>query len=57
MRIPIRTVPPTQDPGIVIECIRACVWATVEGRPFCALRAGPSTAPPFPRIGDMVPVP
>jgi hypothetical protein len=38
MFIVMRTVPPVQDTRLVIACIRACVWAAVEGRPFCPLR-------------------
>jgi hypothetical protein len=38
MFIIIRSVPSGQDSRIVIACIRACVWAGVEGRPFCMLR-------------------
>jgi hypothetical protein len=37
MLIIIRSLPSAQDPRIVIACIRACVWADVEGRPFCML--------------------
>jgi len=38
MQIPMQAVPSTQDSRIVIAWIRACIWATVEGRPFCSLR-------------------
>ncbi|WP_258187257.1 hypothetical protein [Variovorax sp. WS11] len=38
MFIVMRTVPPVQDTRLVIACIRACVWAAIEGRPFCPLR-------------------
>ena len=38
MFIAMRTVPRAQDARLVIACIRACVWAAVEGRPFCPLR-------------------
>jgi hypothetical protein len=38
MLILMKSVPPAQDARIVIACIRACVWAEVEGRPFCMLR-------------------
>jgi hypothetical protein len=38
MLIRLTAVPPATDPRIVIACIRACVWADVEGRPFCVLR-------------------
>ncbi|WP_436825755.1 hypothetical protein [Variovorax sp. DT-64] len=38
MLIVMRTVPRTQDARLVIACIRACIWAAVEGRPFCLLR-------------------
>lgn len=37
MLITMRKVPQVQDPHIVIACIRACVWAHVEGRPFSHL--------------------
>lgn len=37
MLIALQSVPLTQDPRFVIACIRACVWAGVEGRPFCLL--------------------
>ena len=38
MLIRLTSVPPDTDPRIVIAWIRACVWADVEGRPFCILR-------------------
>ncbi|SCK61000.1 hypothetical protein VAR608DRAFT_6923 [Variovorax sp. HW608] len=38
MLIPMRTVPKWQDPQVVIEWIRACIWASVEGWPFCPLK-------------------
>ena len=38
MFIVMKRVPSAQDPRIVVACIRACVWAGVEGRPFCMLR-------------------
>jgi hypothetical protein len=38
MLIVMTSIPSAQDPRIVIACIRACVWAGVEGRPFCMLR-------------------
>lgn len=38
MLIIVKSVPPTQDSRVVIACIRACVWAGIEGRPFCTLR-------------------
>jgi hypothetical protein len=57
MLVPIRNVPTGEDPRIVIECIRACVWATVEGRTFCPLRdRGGYTAPTLPVIGSTMPV-
>jgi hypothetical protein len=40
MFIAMRTVPRTQDARLVIACIRACIWAAVEGRPFCPLPQG-----------------
>jgi len=38
MFIIMRRLPEGQDQHIVIACIRACIWAGVEGRPFCALK-------------------
>jgi hypothetical protein len=38
MLIPIKTVPVAQDPHIVLACIRACIWAGVEGWPYCVLK-------------------
>jgi hypothetical protein len=37
MLITMRSVPLAQDSRIVIACIRACVWASIEDRPFCVL--------------------
>ncbi len=37
MLIVMKTLPRAKDSRVVIACIRACVWASVEGRPFCAL--------------------
>ena len=37
MLIMIDTVPSVQDRRVAIACIRACVWATIEGWPFCVL--------------------
>jgi hypothetical protein len=37
MFILLKHVPPVLDPRVAIACIRACVWAKVEGRPFCPL--------------------
>ena len=41
MFIVMKSLPSAQDPRIVIACIRACVWADVEGRPFCMMRVTP----------------
>ena len=41
MFIVMKKLPSAQDPRIVIACIRACVWADVEGRPFCMMRVTP----------------
>jgi hypothetical protein len=38
MLIMMKSIPLAQDPRIVIACIRACIWADVEGRPFCTLK-------------------
>jgi len=38
MLIRMKTVPQSQDPQVVIECIRACIWASIEGWPFCRLK-------------------
>lgn len=38
MLIMMKTVPAGQDPRIVIACIRACIWARVEGWPFSLLK-------------------
>ena len=35
MLITLRSVPLAQDSRIVIACIRACIWASLEDRPFC----------------------
>ncbi|WP_256856689.1 hypothetical protein [Variovorax sp. KK3] len=40
MFIVMKTVPCAPDAHLAIACIRACVWAVVEGRPFCPLRQG-----------------
>lgn len=37
MLITLRSVPSEQDSRIVIACIRACIWASLEDRPFCVL--------------------
>jgi hypothetical protein len=37
MLIPMKAIPVGPDPRIVIAWIRACIWADVEGRPFCRL--------------------
>lgn len=37
MSISITAVPTAPDERIVVACIRACIWADVEGRPFCLL--------------------
>ena len=53
MVIAVRQVPSTQDPRFVVACIRACVWAEVEGRPFCRLKEpAPATASRPPRSGS-----
>jgi len=58
MLVSIRRVPAGEDPRIVIECIRACVWARIEGRRFCPMRSSgsPCTAPTAPVIGHTMPV-
>lgn len=40
MLITVRSVPLEQDSRIVIACIRACIWASIEDRPFCVLPNG-----------------
>lgn len=55
MVIRIKTVPPAQDPRFVVACIRACIWASVEGRPFCPLtygRASPKIKDESPQAGQ-----
>lgn len=42
MLISMRTLPQEQDPRVVIEWIRACVWAGIEGWPFCPLTGAAS---------------
>ena len=37
MLIVMKTLPRAQDSRVVIAWIRACIWAGVEGRPFCVL--------------------
>jgi len=53
MFIQMRTVPQAQDARLVVACIRACVWATVEGRPFCPFNKSESSdsLPDFPPTG------
>ena len=38
MLIAMHHLPPAQDQHIVIACLRACVWARIEGWPFCLLK-------------------
>ena len=38
MLIIIKTIPSMPDPRITVACIRACIWATIEGRPYCVMR-------------------
>jgi hypothetical protein len=38
MLVPINTAPLAQDPHIVLACIRACIWARIEGWPFCVMK-------------------
>ena len=38
MLIMIKTIPNTPDPRITVACIRACIWAGIEGWPYCVLR-------------------
>ncbi|HYP71878.1 MAG TPA: hypothetical protein VEP93_13405, partial [Variovorax sp.] len=38
MLIKMTTVPQGQDPHVVVAWIRACIWAGVEGWPFCRLK-------------------
>ena len=38
MLIKMTTVPQGQDPQIVVAWIRACIWAGIEGWPFCTLK-------------------
>jgi len=40
MVVMVNRLPLAQDPRIVIECIRACVWARIEGWPFSPLSEG-----------------
>ena len=40
MLITLRSLPLAQDSRIVIACIRACIWASLEDRPFCVLPNG-----------------
>jgi hypothetical protein len=56
MLVSIRSVPAGEDSRIVIECIRACVWARIEGRRFCPLRRSAYTAPTLPVTGSTMPV-
>jgi len=37
MLISLMSLPLEQDPRVVVACIRACVWARIEERPFCFL--------------------
>jgi hypothetical protein len=37
MFIYMRHLPAMPDRHICIACIRACIWARVEGRPYCEL--------------------
>ena len=37
MLIRLANVPAAPDPRLTVAWIRACVWADVEGRPFCRL--------------------
>ena len=39
MLIVLKSAPQVPDRSIIVACIRACVWASVEGRPFCVLRS------------------
>jgi hypothetical protein len=38
MLVSVNSVRKGPNPCIIICCIRACVWATIEGRPFCVLK-------------------
>lgn len=38
MLIKMTTVPQGQDPHVVVAWIRACIWAGIEGWPFCRLK-------------------
>jgi hypothetical protein len=38
MFIAMQQLPAAQDPHIVLACLRACVWARIEGWPFCLLK-------------------
>jgi hypothetical protein len=38
MLVCVSRAPKVPDPCVIICCIRACVWATIEGRPFCVLK-------------------
>jgi hypothetical protein len=38
MLIKMTTVPQAQDPQMVVAWIRACIWAGIEGWPFCRLK-------------------
>lgn len=37
MFIRLAAVPAAPDRRLIIAWIRACIWADVEGRPFCRL--------------------
>lgn len=37
MLIRLQSVPVSPDQHMIIAWIRACIWAGVEGRPFCRL--------------------
>lgn len=39
MLIKMTTAPQGQDPHVVIAWIRACIWAGIEGWPFCPLES------------------
>lgn len=37
MYIVMKSVPRMQDQRVVIAWIRACIWAEIEGWPYCTL--------------------
>jgi hypothetical protein len=38
MLIPMKTSPRREVPAVVVAWIRACIWAGIEGWPYCKLK-------------------